>query len=133
MLFTVFFLLFTFCWGGIIIVSIQYNRAGLVPMYLGRVFVAFTGFFVFTFFFIFIGIVTIFEAFFMLDFEFFFYIASQIYERPKGSNKNLCFSRKTNLKGSDLKMHSKSNFTHFFFITNFYHFFRSRSEQFSTK
>ena len=72
-------------------------------MYLGRVFVAFTGFLFLLSFFIFIGIVTIFEAFFTLDFEFFFYIASQIYERPKGSNKNLCFSRKPNLIGSDLK------------------------------
>jgi hypothetical protein len=48
MLFTVFSFFLLPVWGGIIIVSIQYNRAGLVPMYLGRVFVAFTGF---TFFF----------------------------------------------------------------------------------
>ena len=97
-----FFPSFYFLFGGrIIIVSIQYNRAGLVPIYLGRVFVAFTGFY--SLFFIFIGIVTIFEAFFTLDFEFFFYIASQIYERPKGSNKFFCFSRKPNLIDSDLK------------------------------
>ena len=90
-------------WGRIIIVSIQYNRAGLVPMYLGREFVAFTCFLFLLSFFIFIGIVTIFEAFFTLDFEFFFYIASQIYERPKGSNKFFCFSRKPNLIDSDMK------------------------------
>jgi len=74
-------------------------------MYLGRVFVAFTGF-LFCFYSRFLsssGSWLFSKHFFTLDLEFFFYIASQIYERPKGSNKNLCFSRKPNLIDSDLK------------------------------
>ena len=97
---------FLFVWGRIIIVSIQYNRAGLVPMYLGRVFVAFTGFlfsFYSRFFYLHRDRDFFRSIFLRLISNFFFYIASQIYERPKGSNKNLCFSRKSNLIDSDLK------------------------------
>merc|ERR1740129_1709610 len=117
---------FLFVWGGIIIVSIQYNRAGLMPMYLGRVFVAFTGF-LFCFYsrFLYHRDRDYFRSIFLrLISNFFFYIASQIYERPKGSNKNLCFSRKPNLIGSDLKKCTQRVISPiFFFITNVDHFF----------
>jgi len=75
-------------------------------MYLGRVFVAFTGFlfcFYSRFFYLHRDRDYFRSIFLRLISNFFFYIASQIYERPKGSNKNLCFSRKPNLIDSDLK------------------------------
>ena len=103
--FSLFFLLSV--WGRINH-SFLYNiiEPGLVPIYLGRVFVAFTGF-LFCFYSLFFYLHRdrdYFRSIFLrLISNFFFYIASQIYERPKGSNKNLCFSRKPKLIDSDLK------------------------------
>jgi len=101
-------------------------------MYLGRVFVAFTGFFVFTLFFYLHRDRDYFRSIFYAWFRIFFYIASQIYERPKGSNKNLCFSRKPNLIGSDLKKCTQRVISPIFSLSQMLIiFFRTSSEQFS--
>ena len=130
-----FLILFTFCLGeNKSQFSIQYNRARACA-YLFRAciccFYRFFVLFLLSFFYLHRDRDYFRSIFLRLISNFFFYIASQIYERPKGSNKNLCFSRKPNLMGSDLKKCTQRVISPIFSLSQLLIIFlRTSSEQF---